>query len=44
MLKAMNVILICGAASPVLSQSTSQYKVGAITGVQLHRGVAARKV
>jgi hypothetical protein len=40
MLKAMTVILICGAVSPVLSQSTSQYKVGAITGVQLHQGVA----
>lgn len=40
MLRAMSVILICGAASPVLSQSTSQYKVGAITAVQLHQGVA----
>lgn len=40
MLKAMSVILICGVVSPVLSQSTSQYKVGAITGVQLHQGTA----
>jgi hypothetical protein len=40
MLKAMSVILICGAASLALSQSTSQYMVGTITGVQLHQGVA----
>ena len=40
MLKAMSVILMCGAAFPALSQSTTQYKVGAITAVQLHHSAA----
>lgn len=41
MLRAMSVILICGAAPlSALSQSTSQYKVGTITAVQAHQGAA----
>jgi hypothetical protein len=40
MLKAMSVILMCGAAFPALSQSTTQYKVGTITAVQPHNSVA----
>ena len=40
MLKAMSLILICGAALPALSQSTSRYTVGTITGVQPHQGGA----
>ncbi|WP_035353355.1 hypothetical protein [Edaphobacter aggregans] len=40
MLKAMSVILICGAAFSALSQATSQFMVGTITGVQLHQGNA----
>src|SRR5277367_259185 len=40
MLKAMSVILICGAAFPALSQSTTQYKVGTITAVQPHPSAA----
>ena len=39
MLRAMSVIVICGAAAlSALCQSTSQYKVGTITGVQTHQG------
>jgi len=34
MLKAIGVFLICGAAIPALSQSSSQYEVGAVTAVQ----------
>lgn len=41
MLKAMSVILICGAAFPALSQSASQYTVGTITAVQPHHSAAA---
>lgn len=41
-LRAMSAILICVAAAlSALSQSTSQYKVGTITGVQPHQGAAS---
>lgn len=40
MLKALTVMLICGAALPALAQSTLQYKVGTITAVQPHEGGA----
>ena len=40
MLKAMSVILMCGTAFPVLSQPTTQYKVGKITAVQPHHSAA----
>ncbi|MGA9244840.1 MAG: hypothetical protein WBW03_23020, partial [Silvibacterium sp.] len=43
MLKAMSVILFCGAALSALSQSTSQYMVGTITGVQPHPATAGSK-
>ena len=40
MLKAITVIVICGATLSALSQSTSQYTVAAVAAVQPHQSIA----